>query len=350
VDVLTPKHLSAAAWLLAAGEIVAVPTPRWYMLCARTTDTAAAHAIFRIKQRPEHKPLLLLLEIRHRARSSHPHHRGPLRALGRQPHHDARRSPPLLLVGTRPGPTGTRPGRHERACRMILVLWDIDRTLVYTGDIDRRVYREAFTSVVGRPPAALPARGTGVTMPLAVRELLRVNQVPEQSVEVLAERIVSELPERLAGHRELLTKDGIIMPGAVDALATVQQAKHLIATVLTGNLRGNAESKLSALGLIGYLDTTIGGYASDDAHRPGLVRIAQDRAAAKHGHRFHRDNTVIVGDSLEDVRTGREGGARVIAVASGTTTEQQLRSAGAEHVLPDLTSPATLLRLIDQAW
>lgn len=222
---------------------------------------------------------------------------------------------------------------------MILVLWDIDRTLLYTGDIDRRVYKETFTSVVGRPPTALPARGTGVTMPLAVRELLRVNQVPEQQVETLASRIVAELPERLAGYQELLSNDGIVMPGAVDALAAVQQAEHLIPTVVTGNLRGSAETKLAALSLIGYLDTTIGGYASDDPHRPALVRIAQDRATVKHGGRFNRDNTVIVGDSLEDVRTGLEGGARVIAVASGTTTEQQLRAAGADHVLPDLTEP-----------
>ncbi|CQR61774.1 HAD family hydrolase [Streptomyces leeuwenhoekii] len=232
---------------------------------------------------------------------------------------------------------------------MILVLWDIDRTLLYTGDIDRRVYKETFTSVVGRPPTALPARGTGVTMPLAVRELLRVNQVPEQQVETLASRIVAELPERLAGYQELLANDGTVMPGAVDALAAVQQAEHLIPTVVTGNLRGSAETKLAALSLIGYLDTAIGGYASDDPHRPALVRIAQGRATAKHGGRFTRDNTVIVGDSLEDVRTGLEGGARVIAVASGTTTEQQLRAAGADHVLPDLTATAVLLRLIDQA-
>ncbi|MEU9072640.1 MULTISPECIES: HAD family hydrolase, partial [Streptomyces] len=232
--------------------------------------------------------------------------------------------------------------------RMILVLWDIDRTLLYTGDIDRRVYKETFTSVVGRPPTALPARGTGVTMPLAVRELLRVNEVPEQDVETFAARIVDELPERLAGHRELLVNDGVIMPGAVSALDAVQQAEHLIPTVVTGNLRGSAKTKLSELGLIGYLDTTIGGYASDNPHRPALVRIAQDRAAAKHGGPFNRDNTVIVGDSLEDVRTALEGGARVIAVASGTTTEQQLREAGAQHVLADLTSTSTLLRLIDQ--
>lgn len=232
---------------------------------------------------------------------------------------------------------------------MILVLWDIDRTLVYTGDIDRRVYRETFTSIVGRPPTALPARGTGVTMPVAVRELLRANHVPEHSAEKLAARILAELPQRLSGYRDMLASDGIILPGAVAALTAVHQTDNLIATVVTGNLRDSAETKLSSLGLIGYLDTTIGGYASDNPHRPALVRIAQDRAAAKHGSRFDRNNTVIVGDSLEDVRTGLEGGAKVIAVASGTTTAEQLRAAGAQHVLPDLTDTDTLLNLILRA-
>ncbi|WP_435246798.1 hypothetical protein [Streptomyces sp. NRRL F-5630] len=62
---------------------------------------------------------------------------------------------------------------------MILVLWDIDRTLLYAGDTDRLVYREVFRTVVGRPATKLPAKATGVTMPVAVRELLAANGVPE---------------------------------------------------------------------------------------------------------------------------------------------------------------------------
>lgn len=62
VDVLTPDQLPDAARLLAAGQMVAVPTPRWYMLCARAADPAATNAVFRAKQRPTAKPLLLLLD------------------------------------------------------------------------------------------------------------------------------------------------------------------------------------------------------------------------------------------------------------------------------------------------
>ena len=63
-----------------------------------------------------------------------------------------------------------------------LVLWDIDRTLLYVGEIDRQVYREAFAEIVGRPAERLPARGTGVTMPLAIRSLLLHNGVPASDV------------------------------------------------------------------------------------------------------------------------------------------------------------------------
>lgn len=83
---------------------------------------------------------------------------------------------------------------------------------------------------------------------------------------------------------------------------------------MTGNLQSSAEVKLRCLGL------DIGGYASDDAHRPALVGVAQKRPQAAYGHSFTKANTVIIGDSTEDVRTGPEGGAQVIDAASGTTS------------------------------
>ncbi|MFD5079636.1 HAD family hydrolase [Streptomyces sp. NPDC058371] len=229
---------------------------------------------------------------------------------------------------------------------MILVLWDIDRTLLYVGDTDRLVYREVFRKIVGRSAQQLPARGTGVTMPLAVRELLSANGVPESEIDHLADLMVDHLPGQLNRHREALRCDGHLMPGAVEALVAVRHAQLLVPTVVTGNLRASAEIKLSAFSLQDYVDTTVGGYASDDSHRPALVRIAQARAEAVYGHAFSRENTVIIGDSLQDVRTGQEGGARVVGVASGTTSAEHLIAEGADHVMPDLTDAGRLVELI----
>ncbi|MGW1411870.1 HAD family hydrolase [Streptomyces sp. NPDC002403] len=230
----------------------------------------------------------------------------------------------------------------------ILVLWDIDRTLLYVGSTDRLVYREIFQDVVGWPARKLPEKGTGVTMPVAVRELLLTNGVSAHDITRLAQQIVERLPQQLELHREELTNEGTLLPGAVDALTAVEQSPRLIPSVVTGNLKASAEIKLAAFGLSDLIDTEIGGYASDDPHRPALVRLAQERAGAAHGEVFTRKNTVIVGDSLQDVRTGREGGARVIAVVSGTTTASALADAGADHVIPDLTDTERLLTLITE--
>ncbi|MEU7576745.1 haloacid dehalogenase-like hydrolase [Streptomyces sp. NPDC041068] len=225
-----------------------------------------------------------------------------------------------------------------------LILWDIDRTLLYVGDVDRQVYRETFAEVVGRSAEQLPARGTGVTMPLAIRSLLLENGVPEAMVPELLPLMVELLPKRLAGHADDLRSQGVLMPGAVAALQAVRRHKGWVPTAVTGNLKPNALLKLAAFNLNSYLDTDIGGYASDDVHRPALVGIAQKRAQAKHGTAFTRANTVIIGDSLEDVRTGLEGGASVLGVASGKTSAQELAAAGAHVVLDDLED---VQRLVD---
>ncbi|MFM9452318.1 HAD family hydrolase [Streptomyces europaeiscabiei] len=229
---------------------------------------------------------------------------------------------------------------------MILVLWDIDRTLLYVGDTDRLVYREVFREIVGRDAQQLPARGTGVTMPLAVRELLSANGVPKEDRDELARLMVDRLPGQLNRHREALRRDGHLMPGAVEALMAVHQSQLLVPTIVTGNLRANAEIKLSAFSLTDYVDMTVGGYASDDSHRPALVQIAQSRATAVYDHPFNRENTIIIGDSLQDVRTGQQGGAGVVGVASGATSAERLAAEGADHVIADLTDAGRVVELI----
>jgi phosphoglycolate phosphatase-like HAD superfamily hydrolase len=114
---------------------------------------------------------------------------------------------------------------------------------------------------------------------------------------------------------------------------------------LTGNLRAVAIIKLWVFGLAGFIDFEVGAYGDDEAYRPKLVAIAQQRAAAKYGADFTRDNSVILGDSPRDVETGRKGGARVIGVASGKSSMAELRAAGAGRVVGDLSDIPTLANL-----
>ncbi|MBE1876977.1 HAD family hydrolase [Myceligenerans pegani] len=239
--------------------------------------------------------------------------------------------------------SSTARGEHGT----ILLLWDIDRTLLYVGEVDRTAYREAFEKVVGRPASRFPARGTGMTMPRAVRGLLLDNGVSEDDAERLLPRMLTMVPECLAAHEDDVRRDGVLMPGARAAVTAVAADGRFVPAVVTGNLEPNARLKLRVFELDRYIDPDVGAYASDDEHRPALVAIAQKRAGERYGERFTRENTVIVGDSLEDVRTGVEGGARVVGVAAGRTSAAALRDAGADVVLPDLTDVERLLTAAD---
>jgi len=120
----------------------------------------------------------------------------------------------------------------------------------------------------------------------------------------------------------------------------------LVQTVLTGNVPAVARVKLAAFGLDRYLDLEAGAYGRDGPVRSDLVRVAQRRAGSRRGAAFGRANTVLVGDTPRDVLAGRAGGARTVAVASGSSSAEELRSAGADVVLAGLEDTAAVLRAV----
>lgn len=69
------------------------------------------------------------------------------------------------------------------------------------------------------------------------------------------------------------------------------------------------------------------------------MRLALDRCAAP------PQGAVVIGDTPADIEAGHANGVRVIAVATGRSTETELRLARAEKVLPDLRNTERLVKL-----
>jgi len=67
LQIVDRTQLSLAAAALNRGELVVVPTRRWYMVCCRADDASACEAIFAAKRRPLDKRLLLALKSREAA-------------------------------------------------------------------------------------------------------------------------------------------------------------------------------------------------------------------------------------------------------------------------------------------
>ncbi|GGY71271.1 threonylcarbamoyl-AMP synthase [Streptomyces omiyaensis] len=68
MQVIPTTDTTTAAAAIADGRLVVVPTSRWYMICADAANPTAYQAILHGKQRPQNKPLALVVPHLDRAR------------------------------------------------------------------------------------------------------------------------------------------------------------------------------------------------------------------------------------------------------------------------------------------
>jgi phosphoglycolate phosphatase-like HAD superfamily hydrolase len=225
-----------------------------------------------------------------------------------------------------------------------LILWDIDHTLIETRGAGSQFARAAFAKITGISPAHV-AVATGSTEPVILAETLRAHHiVPTDEYQ---QRYAQALSDQYRRHTDQLRQQGRALPGAAEAIAALDQVPGIIQTILTGNYKAVAAIKLAVFNLDHRLDLDVGAYADDAADRAALVAIAQRRAGARYAGPFSRTNTIVIGDTTHDIAAAHHGGAGVIAIATGCHTLDQLRAAGADYVLSDLTDLATLLKAIN---
>lgn len=225
----------------------------------------------------------------------------------------------------------------------ILVLWDVDHTLMETGGVGSEIYASAFEKVTGRALEQM-ADTFGRTEPVIFRETLQVNGIEDPGD--LFAAFAEEQARGYAERADEMRQRGQALPGAANALRVLASHDELTQSVLTGNTRPSAEIKLRTFGLDKHLDLDIGAYGTDDDIRAHLVDIARQRATQRTGHRFGQETTVLIGDTPSDVIAARDGSARIIAVATGRDSADALAAAGADTVLADLTSTAAVLAAI----
>lgn len=227
-----------------------------------------------------------------------------------------------------------------------LLLWDVDHTLIDNGGVSKMNYELAFELLVGRTPNASP-RTDGRTDPLIMEDILRDNgaALDEYPLEVQW----AALTRAGEKNRAMLAERGRALAGAADCLRSISEDSTFIQSTLTGNIKPNAAVKLSTFSLDQWLDLDVGAFGEDRRIRAELVAVAQARAAGRYDFRPDKDATLIIGDTPLDVRAGLDGGARVVAVATGASTIEELRSAGADAVLEDLRDVAAFQAAVDQA-
>jgi len=236
--------------------------------------------------------------------------------------------------------------------RRLLVLWDIDYTLVNARGVGSELYTRVFTQLYGRP---LPQPGSmaGRTDRAIAREVLALAGLDghdgidglDQELELFQAALNDTAPAFAARARQVVTA----LPGAGAALAglaALAPGQGPVQSLLTGNIRPMAEIKLAAAGLTRHLDLEVGSYGDQHEIRAELVAPARAAAAAAYGQDFGGTATVLIGDTPLDVAAALATGARAVGVATGHFSTADLAAAGAHAVLPDLTGTAAVVSAV----
>jgi phosphoglycolate phosphatase len=220
------------------------------------------------------------------------------------------------------------PGRGGVAAAL---LFDIDGTLISTGGASDRAWHRAFLELQHVEVNVPDYTGKGIPDPAVGLACFRgaIGREPRpeemEALMKLREKYLAEEVQTSPGYR--------VMPGAVETLERLRGERRLVG-LITGNTKPAAEIKLSRAGLNEYF--SFGGFGSDADERVDVCRVALDRAEAAAGGELDRAGSIATGDTPRDVDAAHGAGIRVVGVATGEYSVEQLGEAGADWVVASL--------------
>jgi phosphoglycolate phosphatase len=215
----------------------------------------------------------------------------------------------------------------------VVVLFDVDETLVHTGGSGARSWKAAFEKLYDIPADIGEHSSAGETDPQVARATFRAVLGREPSDVELDQLYVHYL---LYLADDISVSEGYrMLPGADQCLAALAEAGVLLGLV-SGAMEGAARTKLIPANLNRFF--IFGAYGSDSPDRAELTGIAIEKAARLHAH-LTPAQVFVVGDTPHDVDATREAGAVSVGVASGHYSVHELAKAGADHVIGSLTEP-----------
>lgn len=224
----------------------------------------------------------------------------------------------------------------------MVVLFDIDGTLVDCGGAGRRSMELAFEQELGRRDACAGIAFGGMTDRAILRAgLLAIEVEPSDArIDAMIARYLRVLAEELPRWPSFR-----VLEGAAALVARCRE-RGLAVGLGTGNVRAGAEVKLGRAQLWDRFD--FGGFGCDAEARDRLLEVGRARGARSRGWDPARCPTAIVGDTPKDVAAAHAIGARCLAVTTGRYDRAALEAAGADVVVDSLDAPAAAAAL--DAW
>ncbi|MBI3090950.1 MAG: HAD hydrolase-like protein [Candidatus Tectomicrobia bacterium] len=201
-----------------------------------------------------------------------------------------------------------------------LLLFDIDGTLILSGGAGGAALNRACEEILGVQNAMAAVNPGGMTDGAIVRRIITtvLGRPPEDGeIECILRRYLEHLPRSLDGSTRFR-----LLPGFPRLLDALGERPDIVLGLGTGNLAEGARIKLEFAGLFHYF--RFGGFGSDAEDRAELLRRGIERGKALSPQPVAPEHIFVIGDTPHDVESGRRAGARTVAVATGSTSRQEL--------------------------
>jgi phosphoglycolate phosphatase len=226
--------------------------------------------------------------------------------------------------------------REARDLTDVLVVWDVDGTLLDAKGAGHRALTRAVRAVTGHDVGLHGLDLAGQTDRQLMEEALRLAGAPAR-LWPAASRLYPDLLDE-----ELKRGDATALPGVsrvLDLLADTGAASVLG----TGNVEQGAYRKLAHVGLGGRFAT--GGFGDRHRTRPPVIRDAIRAGHRQYGRTL---KPVVVGDTPRDAAAAAACGVPVVLVATGRFSVADLTPLS-PWVLSNLADPVQALAVLTAA-
>jgi phosphoglycolate phosphatase len=220
----------------------------------------------------------------------------------------------------------------------LLILFDIDGTLLLTKGAGRAATRAAMLKVFGTCGKVDTHDFSGKTDWFTLIELLK----PEGFKEIDIEHRIATYEREMAHYMAHFINNyaAHACTGALNLIHSLRRMEQVHLGIITGNVASVAPIKLRAAGFSPDW-FPIGAYGNEAVDRNLLPAVALGRANRHYHHTFRPTDVIVVGDTPLDVACARALGATAVAVATGTSSYETLAASAPDYLLDNLTTFAS---------
>jgi phosphoglycolate phosphatase len=226
--------------------------------------------------------------------------------------------------------------RRKKFTAMRIFLFDIDGTLIRSQGAGRQAIDVALQAVFGKV-GSQAVEVNGRTDRGIARHLFQHHGIDDSpdNWHRFRTAYLDHLPDCLRN------RTGTVLPGVAALLQALIARDDAAVGLLTGNVREGARIKLTHFALMNHF--LFGGFGDDHVDRDDVAREAFAAAREHTGQAVCATRVWVIGDTPWDVRCARAIGARVVAVATGAFTVDELTRHKPDLLLDDLNDTRRLL-------